>query len=754
MTDVTKKITFIEFDIPKLKAGEYVISAEQTVNQGDPGDFKAKRSFAVAGLRFKLGGDDLVSVFPPALANGEFYGTFPQVVLKQPILPWLRSLDGEKAGSAKACVEPPPQDSEIKAPWLAVLTLQDGEVPVPAGQTSPIKAMTAADLIPLGATITVAGAAPITATGKMPAGTVSCPGLAALDYGESPTDPVNVIDLPVALFSRIAPTKADLPLLAHIRQTDTYDSVDSSDTVLVRSIVLGNRMGAKDAQATALLVSLENMIDLLPDDDGNPAAALAGVDTVRLIVLTSWHFYVNALDEKLQTLLENLDKADGLSTLRLGPAEPAPSQAAVDQAVAGEAGTLSDEAADVLVGDALAAGYVPLDHQLRLAGETVSWYRGPLLPFTGGTISLPIPAAGADALLRYDPQAGMFDASYAAAWQIGQLLGVASTAYSTALYAWKKQVSKNDAAQAEQALLAAALQPDPDPSGDGALPSFVAARAAALNDAPPIPQAVADFVGGLRLLKTVPFAYLVPDEHMLPRETMRMFSVDATWVEALVDGAFSIGRAGSADLASDAAQLDALRLASCAAARAARTNDRPAHAAMKADPAAPVLDHLTGVLIRSQAIRGWPKLQIDGYSTQSDEGDPDVAKLRMEHLSKDVLFCLFDGPVAMIAIHEPPEQLHSGVEFDAQGNASTTLREVTGDEPGHQYDSDPKGGPAAAAVPLRADKLTMQAFAAGVKIQSKLNDDFGQGVDPMTANEFALEMVKGVVRVEYLVGGS
>jgi hypothetical protein len=737
MSDITKTITFIEFDIPKLKAGEYTIFAEQKVNQGDPGDFKATRRFGVAGVRFKLDGDDLVSVFPPALANGEFHGVFPNVVLKRPVLPWLRTSVA----------------SEINAPWLAVLTLQDGEVPLPAGQSTPIKAMTAADLIPDGASITIAGAAPTTAVGKMPVGTVSCPGLAALDYGEQPTDPVNVIDLPVDLFSRIAPTSADLPMLAHIRQTDTYDSVDSTDTILTRSIVLGNRMGAKDARALALLVSLENMGDYLPDDQGNPSSKIpAGTTTIRLIVLTSWNFFVNALDEKLETLLENLDKGDGLSTVRL----PAPAVAAADvnQALELEASHLSIEASDVLVRDALAAGYVPLDHQPRLSGNTVSWYRGPLLPYGPATSDVTVPVAGADALLRYDPYTGMFDASYAAAWQLGQLVGLASNAYSTALYTWKQQVTRVQAAQAEQDLLAAKLIPDPDDPGSGALPSFIARRAAALADPPPIPQTVANFIGGLRLLKLIPFPYLVPDERMLPPESLRIFSVDPGWIEALVDGAFSIGRNGSADLDRDAQHLEPMRLRSSAAARGARTNDRPAHALLKANPATAVLEQVTGVLIRSQAIRGWPKLQIEGYSTHDDSGGPDVAKLRMVHLSKDVLLCLFDGTVAMITIHEPPEQLHSGVEFDSSGNASTTLREVTGDEPGHQYDTDPAGGPPIAAVPLRADKLTMQALSAATSIQKKLNDDFHQGVDPITANEFALEMVKGVVRVEYPIGGT
>ena len=47
----------------------------------------------------------------------------------------------------------------------------------------------------------------------------------------------------------------------------------------------------------------------------------------------------------------------------------------------------------------------------------------------------------------------------------------------------------------------------------------------------------------LAMLEGVPFNYLVPDERMLPPESIRFFHVDQDWIDALIDGAFSIGRA-------------------------------------------------------------------------------------------------------------------------------------------------------------------------------------------------------------------
>ena len=42
--------------------------------------------------------------------------------------------------------------------------------------------------------------------------------------------------------------------------------------------------------------------------------------------------------------------------------------------------------------------------------------------------------------MRYDAGMKMFDASYAAAWQLGRLLALSSLAFSTSLLGWKKTV--------------------------------------------------------------------------------------------------------------------------------------------------------------------------------------------------------------------------------------------------------------------------------------------------------------------------
>ena len=61
----------------------------------------------------------------------------------------------------------------------------------------------------------------------------------------------------------------------------------------------------------------------------------------------------------------------------------------------------------------------------------------------------------------------------------------------------------------------------------------------------------------LSILKGVPFNYLVPDERMLPKESLRCFWIDPFWVRCLLDGALSISRVLTSDHPSDEPEHDA-----------------------------------------------------------------------------------------------------------------------------------------------------------------------------------------------------
>ena len=61
-----------------------------------------------------------------------------------------------------------------------------------------------------------------------------------------------------------------------------------------------------------------------------------------------------------------------------------------------------------------------------------------------------------------------------------------------------------------------------------------------------LPGVTTKFLGTEAVVRGVPFNYLVPDERMLPAESIRFFQLDESWMDCLLDGAFSIGRVTTA----------------------------------------------------------------------------------------------------------------------------------------------------------------------------------------------------------------
>jgi hypothetical protein len=719
---VSKLITFIQFDEPALKVDEYTLKVTQTTNTAAPNSFTTSRNFAITGERFSFQSGEVDSVFPPDLANGEFDGSLASVVLNRRTLPWERYLD----------------TSNAELPWLAVLLFDADHQPL-------TRSATASDLIALNQKITVLGNDKLTGVGKLPADVFSYPGMNPLGYGETPDESCSVIDIDLATFNRIAPSMNDMAYLAHIRQVDTVDTVKNGSEESVFSVVLGNRIAKNDQPAYAFLVSLENMGCYLPGDDGKPASFPAGVKSVRLICYRSWRFTANTMDQNFQQLLENLNQpvVDGrqITTLQFPATFVQPDDSQVQQALAAQAnGQLDAASSQVLVQNAFGQGYIPMNHEMRHANTSVSWFRGPCTPFAVSETSF-VSTSSADAANHYNPQTGLFDVSYGAAWQIGQLLALQNTSYANALFNWKKAVNSATASQAEQAILQAALGANLAAGQEMPFGGLLRTRSNVLGNQPPLPDIVTLWLSRLKLLYGVPFNYLVPNEQMLPLESLRFFYLDMNWINHIVDGAFSIGRTCSKQQTIDAGLFGQLQNA----AHPVTLNQRRQRKSQRF--AANAVQQYTGFLLRSQVVAGWPNVQVNGYAV-ADDISTEIKKLRMDRLSSDCIICIFDGEIKQVAIHEPPEQLHCGIEINSPPY-STTLRAVTGDRPGSQFLTDPKGGPPTAVIPMRADAQTLLVAQAATSILTKLNTDFSQGIQDFTSAEFALEMIKGVVKVNF-----
>lgn len=389
---------------PPMESGDYTVKINQQVTGtgSQPFDetFQNVLSFGVTGVRFSIPPNYIHTQFPPADTQGEFSNVLPHVVFTAKTLPWQRDLG----------------DLKLTQPWIALLVFDESDSP------PPIQTLTLNDLQ------------------HPPSNIASYPNL-ILEHNESSADPVQVIDIPITLFNNIIPSLADMPWLAHARtitSDTTRKAVSLNGTVpgTEFSVIIANRLPAAGKKTTCFLVSVENMGTYLYGQEGPPA----GTTAVRTAVLSSWSFDSLNLPETFKEYLLNLNITP--STLQV-PYIDIPGV---------------EKNTDVV--QALEMGYTAISHLTRKGAQTVSWFRGPLLPYANSQ-NVSVPVASSDALLQYNPQTGMMDTSLTAAWQLGQLLALSDKDFATTLYAWKRKLKQDAVTEFEQNFLNDTANIDP-----------------------------------------------------------------------------------------------------------------------------------------------------------------------------------------------------------------------------------------------------------------------------------------------------
>lgn len=340
------------------------------------------------------------------------------------------------------------------------------------------------------------------------------------------------IAVPTNLLNLLMPPAETLKFLAHVRQKiNAFGKIEGEEV----AVIIGSRVPTAG-----------NNIAHLVAVDGQYTAA--GFEPDRgekngkkvLISLKSWRFA--SLDPRFgfEQLLKGLNR---------GFIEHAPTN-------------------NNIANRYLSQGASLVPHHMRQGNKSAVWYRGPLVPgHHARPTEVAFPVRSADDLVRYNDEIGLFDVSYAAAWELGRLLMLNSKGAAFDLYRWK-QANAQRIKTAEQQI---DHLPFNGPSPDLTLPS-----------------SVVGWFQRTALLEGVPFHNLVIDEALLPEESIRFFEVDWHWIESMLDGAFSIGRVTALDhhrerlLAQSDAKLPERRM--------------------------------TGFLLRSAVVAGHPELQVDGYT--------------------------------------------------------------------------------------------------------------------------------------------
>lgn len=260
-----------------------------------------------------------------------------------------------------------------------------------------------------------------------------------------------------------------------------------------------------------------------------------------------------------------------------------------------------------------------------------------------------------------------------------------------------------------------------------------------------VPGELRRFLARLRLLHGVPFSYLVPDAELLPVESIRFFYLDRAWTDALVQGALSVGTISSADRTQLEAVYPHIR---AEVDEAERTIRQPrGEELLKAGSGT-----ITGFLLRSRAVSGWPNLHVRAYSSDSlpDAELTDVAEshpsrmkvLRMERLAPAVMLVLFDGVPAVVHIEEPRQGIQFGARLDPEDPPNSRRAKVkvrdcaTGDGVPPLDDFTPANS---VEVPFRPGAPGVINIAA---LRDRLAAKAPNSGGTLEPNEYALQMLR------------
>lgn len=196
------------------------------------------------------------------------------------------------------------------------------------------------------------------------------------------------------------------------------------------------------------------------------------------------------------------------------------------------------------------------------------------------------------------------------------------------------------------------------------------------------PSYIDVFLAHLRLLVGVPFHYLVPDARLLPDHAIRFFYLDRNWTDRLVDGAAAVGAVGARErkhAETVAADLHQWLDGSESLVRGLQRREITDYRMVRTDPdrKTPEAGTITGFLLRSALVTGWPHMEVRGLKNKEP-----LRILRLERLSPGVMIVLWDGVPDRVELEEPHHGIQFGVEPMGAGRYRAVLRKRNGEQAG------------------------------------------------------------------------
>ena len=191
---------------------------------------------------------------------------------------------------------------------------------------------------------------------------------------------------------------------------------------------------------------------------------------------------------------------------------------------------------------------------------------------------------------------------------------------------------------------------------------------------------VVEWLSKLRTLQGVPFVYIVPTEEMLPNESIRFFHIDRNWLDALVDGAISVGtldsRGSLPAVGDDNEELKYQRLIQ--ELNNSEINKNPYRNKLlgeakqsESSDEYPSGGSTSGFLLRSTVVRDFPGLEVSAYEApgiSSDHpeqwaiSDKRIQTIYQVRLSETILLCIFNGIPTHLRLQEPGEGIRLGLD--------------------------------------------------------------------------------------------